>query len=773
MYKLPQEVNDDLRKYKDSLEKVNQGTISLSRFKGIRVPWGVYSHRGGKVYMNRIRVAAGEARPPQLEALARVSSKYGDGVLHATTRQDIQIHNIRLEDTAAIMDHLKEYDLSPRGGGGNTVRNIVACPLAGVCKEEVFDVRECAIGLTEHLLRQEKSFTMPRKFKIAFSACSKDCAGVMVNDLGFFASVKGGVKGFRVFAGGGMGASSRIGQELEEFIPAGDVGYCATAVRNIFYRKGDRRNKHRNRLRFLVEDIGWEEFKRLYAEELKVVKEEERIVLRRIDYPAKERGSAELPRNENPAYKDFLDYNVIPQKQAGFFSVALRLPRGNIRAEDLSALAGLEKNFPGIEFRVTQDQNIAIVWVSGRDLFRLFERITRISGNFLFPKSLLNVVACKGASTCNLGLCDTPGLAAAAEEMIRKEFLKKRVFRDLEIKMNGCQNSCGRQPLGKVSFHGMVKRVDNRPVPFYKVFLGGRTGVDSTRFAMEIGAVPGRNIPLFLKDFFTEAETALSETDDIYSFLATRGADIARGAIERYAFVPPYLEDRTFYVDWGKDEEFSLAGLGPGECGAGVLDMIDSDLAEGEAALADAERNEYRAEHIREAFHLVTRALCIVKGRDPQSDSEAVADFKEIFVDGKIASAEYKDIRGVYSGITDGGTTEERKKVFQYTKGLLAHVRQLYGSMDSSFNFPARKGASEDKPAKAAKVYDLKGTPCPLNYVKAKLFLEPLDAGTRVEILLDEGEPIQNVPKSLENDGHLIEGIEKQGGFYKVTLKKR
>ena len=185
MFQLPDEVKKSIELYRRSLREAEGGKISSSRFKGIRVPWGVYSHRGGKVYMTRIRIPIGIVYPSQLRALAHASKEFGDGILHITTRQDIQIHNVKMEETIKVMDYLKEYNLSPRGGGGNTVRNITACPLAGICDKELFDVRKYAVALTEYLLRQETSFNLPRKLKITFSGCGRDCTGCLVNDIGF------------------------------------------------------------------------------------------------------------------------------------------------------------------------------------------------------------------------------------------------------------------------------------------------------------------------------------------------------------------------------------------------------------------------------------------------------------------------------------------------------------------------------------------------------------------------------------------------------------
>src|SRR3989338_4575421 len=287
-FKLPKEIIESIKDYKQALEDYLSGRISYARFSGVRVPWGNYSHRGGKVFMSRIRIPAGVVSAKQLRAIAFAAKEFGNGKCHLTTRQDIQLHEVKLEDTIKVIEYLKDYNLSPRGGGSNTVRNITACVRSGICKDEIFDVRANAIALSEYLLSKDTSFNLPRKFKIGFSGCAADCAGCLTNDVGFLAQIKGGKKGFKVYVGGGMGAESRVGKLFEEFIPQEELGYCVEAIKNTYYKNGDRRNKHHNRLRFLIGDIGLDKFSSLYEGELKALKENEYIVLRKIEfsYPA-------------------------------------------------------------------------------------------------------------------------------------------------------------------------------------------------------------------------------------------------------------------------------------------------------------------------------------------------------------------------------------------------------------------------------------------------------------------------------------------------------
>ncbi len=777
MFKLPEEVDEGLKRYRESLEESREGKISPARFKGIRVPWGVYSHRGGKPYMVRVRVPAGWITAPQIKALAIASERYGDGVLHITTRQDIQIHNVKIGDTAEVMDYLKHFDLSPRGGGGNTVRNVIACPYAGVCREELFDVTGYALAVTEYLLSQEDSFNLPRKLKIAFSGCSKDCVGGLVNDLGFFAARKDNVKGFKVFIGGGMGADSRVGRLLEEFIPEDETGFCITAVKNVFYKKGERKNRYHNRLRFLIEDIGLEEFRGFYREELESLRETKHIILRKIDLPGMDTEEEGIPKAGNARYRDFLEYSVRPQKQKGFLSVGLRIPRGDISSKTLLKLAGLKKDFPTVGFRTSQNQNLILSWVRDRELYLLFSKLNDILDEFLYPDTLLDVVACKGASTCNLGLCNTPGLAKELEGLIRKEFIGKKVFRYLDIKLNGCPNACGHQPIGKLSFYGLARKVNNRAVPFYRFHLGGRKEMERTKLAEEAAVIPARAVPGFLKEFLKKSENKIRDGRDAYGFLDNDAKDLVREIMEKYSYIPSYSEDKAFYIDWGKEKEFSLAGLGPGECGAGIIDMIESDLNAAKAALEGSGRNNLDTALIKSALFYSARALLVTRGSDPKSEKDVFDSLKERFIKEGIVSPVYNDIGAIYAGVKEKVDPDERNKIFIYAKDFSEHINRIYENMDSSFNFPGEKVApvqgGEKKRQGTSNVLDLKGTPCPINYVKAKLFLEGLDSGDELEIFLDRGEPIENVPRSLRDDGHQILKIEDRSKFYSVLVKKK
>ena len=265
--RIPDTVREDVLGYREQVAKFLRGEIKPISFKAYRVPMGIYEQRTEGKYMVRIRIGAGMALGYQLERIAELSKTYGNAVLHVTTRQDIQIHEVTIENTPDVLEGLLEVGLSARGGGGNTVRNVTACSRAGVCLKEQFDVAPYSIATAEYLLQDRSSFNLPRKYKIVFSGCSDDCAFASVADLGFFACHQDGEAGFSAYAGGGLGPNAAVAVKIEDFIEVDQIFEVAEAVKRLFDKHGDRSNKHKARLRYVLARVGPEEFVRLYKQE--------------------------------------------------------------------------------------------------------------------------------------------------------------------------------------------------------------------------------------------------------------------------------------------------------------------------------------------------------------------------------------------------------------------------------------------------------------------------------------------------------------------------
>ncbi len=770
MFELPEKLKEGINEYEQALSAYLAGRIPEKTFKGTRVPWGIYSQRGGETFMVRIRVVGGRLTPRQASCVAALAERYGNGRVHLTTRQDIQLHGVKIEDTAAILQELAGKGLSPRGGGGNTLRNVIACPLSGVCKREVFDVSPFVDAACEYLLQQDKSFNMPRKLKVAFSGCPDDCARCAFADVGFIAYRENGTAFFKVLAGGGMGRDPRLGKVLIEHLKPEDVTRCIEAVMEVFLEKGDRKNRNRNRLRFLVERIGYEEFRRLWQEKFDSLRTPPAGTVPAETYPSRPEVNEEI-RADHPLWDEFRRYNLVEQKQGGRFTLLLRISCGEMEARLLSDLAAFAAEHEA-GMRTTLRQNIALTDLTADAVPRFLDTFSEEVKDFLYPDTLLDVTACKGSLTCNLGLCNPPALAKEIEKMVRDRFTAGKVFKALRFHLNGCPNACGGHPLAHIGLAGTVKRAGGRPVPCYRISVGGVVEGERSRLARECTVVPAKAVPSFLEAFLEEIEAA-SQVRPPEEFLCTEGPSLAARLAERFEETPSFDSSPETYVDWGRTEPFSLSGLGPGECGAGVLDMIEGDIESARTALKKAEtarEPQERAKLLLETVFSASRALLVTRGKEAYTPEDAAACFVEEFVEKGLAESNLRTmtetVESLRKGTVPGGATETARR-------LLEEVERLYGGMDSSFTFPGERTGKEESKEKEVTHMDLRGTPCPINYVKVKLKLEQMPKESLLEVLLDEGEPVENVPRSLQNDGQEILSVERDGPSYRVRIRKK
>lgn len=785
MFKLSREIKDDIEHYGQDLKTYLSGQINPQKFRALRVPRGIYGQRKEKLFMVRVRIVGAKAYIYQLEKLAYVARKYGTGILHVTTRQDIQIHHVKIEDTINVIRELAEVELSPRAGGGNTIRNIMNCPLSGICAKEIFDTSGYVASLTGYLLKNPRNYNLPRKFKIIFEGCSECCALSRVNDLGFICVKDNNEEGFKVFCGGGMGLYSMIGFCLEEFIPARDVVYVTEAVTRVFDKYGERKNRHKARLRFLIERISKDEFVKKYKEELGQVKKENIEPLELTFEVDEAQKKAQIEKKDLSRDEDFnkwLKENVVKHRQPGYYYVQVRLELGDISSDTLEKLCALLKKLHKEQIRTTSFQNIIIPYIRKEELEEVYLGLRDLRLTLGRAESIEDVISCAGAATCNLGICNSRGLAPVLEDMLKREgFARMEELSGLNIKISGCPNSCGQHPIGKISFYGASRRSENRSAPFYRMLLGGRVGAGDAALAKECAFVPAKNIPNLLRDFLKTYLTNKQAGEDFYAYIERRGVKDLASLSKQYERLPSFEENKDYYYDWGKDEEFSLAGIGPGECGAGVLDMIEADLSDASAALKKAgeylelEKFDLAAKELACVLSFSSRSLLVTFGLEPKNDLEAFKYFKEKFVSAKIVSDAFGDITEKAWELNMGALQKGHlKELYDYSQALLNEVKEAYKNMDSAFKFEPKVFQPETKPqeSRAALSLNLKGVKCPMNYVQAKLYLENVKIGQVVEICLDEGEPIQNVPVSLKNDGQEILGITRTENYYKVLVKK-
>ena len=757
---IPKSVREDTLGYRSQVEKFLQGDTSPVAFRAYRVPMGIYEQRAAGKYMVRIRIGAGLVLPYQLERIAQLSKTYGNGVVHVTTRQDIQIHEVKIEDTPAVLESLLEAGLSPRGGGGNTVRNVTACPRTGVCPKEEFDVAPYAIATAEYLLPFKSSYNLPRKYKIVFSGCSADCAFASVADLGFFAHLKEGIKGFSVYAGGGLGSNPAVGVKIEDFVTDNEFLEVAETIKSVFDKYGDRSNKHKARLRYVLKRFGAKEFVKLYNDEraelhkqgLQGEKPEVRDIASRFEFS----GSTSESDKQSP-----LPNNVLPEKAEGLFTIKLRLNFGDIPADDLVKIGQLAKEFGQGLVRTTQLQDLLVTGIPRENLENVKSALDSLGINAI-GNNKPRVVACTGAATCKLGLCLSRGLADAISEKLGKNDIQQP---ETTIKISGCPNSCGHHYIGSIGFQGNAKRVNGRLMPCYDILAGAKTVEGDARLAERIGTVPARKIPDLLAEAF---ETGAIEKQQL-KILVQRYSD---------SISAEFPDD--YYYDYGSEEPFSLAGRGPGECGAGVMDVIKLDIDEAREAVKtthQTQATENKSESVYRAIVAAARALLVAFGVEPKKDREIFAAFSEHLIKPGWVIPQTQQL------LDDAidwrmGDKDSIDDVAPQAEDLAKRVEELFLSLDANLKFrvkPVTQKQNSIAPGAETtnRIIDLRGVACPLNFVKAKLELEKISVGQILEMLLDEGEPVRNAPASFAEQGQEVMEVKNVGDHFCVKVRRK
>lgn len=786
-YKLPQDLEQDIENYARDVERFLSGDLSASIFRARRVPRGIYEQRQDGRFMARVRIAGGTLTWAQMINLADLSSKYGNGILHVTTRQDVQLHEVAIKDTPAIMRQLKNTGLTSKGGGGNTVRNICACPLSGICKAEFFDVTGYAHTVTEYLITLPGSYNLPRKYKIAFSGCGADCAMATINDVGFIAKVQDGKPGFSVYAGGGMGAYSRIADMMEPWLPASEVIHVAEAVRRIFDRTGNRRNKHKARLRFVFDKIGAEEFRELLKKELQVLKSENIPTASCADDDVAQEPQKE-PRNFLTGENIFEEHDgvrIIPQKQAGYVALPLYLSMGHISAEDFRALAEICRDHSmKQEARTTQQQNMIIPFIKEDDISTVIEKLRGLSVDMLTWQSVHGFTVCAGASTCRLGLCLSRNAVKACADAIDKRGIGRDLLQSLKINVNGCSNACGQHPIGEIGMLGVAQRVNNRLTPCYHIALGARVAEGKTRLSESIGMVPARSLPEFIAEVISEFDEARTDNESFSSYYDRTGREHFVELLRKFESIPDYATAPEFYRDWGQSEDFSLAGRGSGECGSGVFEVIEEDMTLAKKEFTEAETSAGPREHLYLGVLAAARSLLIVRGIDSSDHDIIFHEFESHFIDEGLVNSGFRDLiaraRGYHHGwedALDGRLADCRE--------LLDCMALLFSTLDADLKFHPPEGTDAGKDGKETadadageadekvETLDLSGVVCPMNFVKAKLKLEGMEIGSMLTVILDEGEPVRNVPASFENEGQdIVETADLGDGHWRVVVRK-
>ena len=579
---------EEAENFAKTVKLYRQGKIDPDIFRRFRLQHGAYGTRMTDDYaMVRIKIPAGEIYPNQLEKIAQLSDTFSIGSAHISTRQNIQLHWVILEDVSEIMRGLTEVGLTSREACGNTVRNVMCSPLAGVCPEEKFDVSPYAIATAKFFLRNPLNQNLPRKFKFNFTCCEKHGMARIV-DVGLIPTTREidgkTQRGFKIFLGGGLGNKSFVGHHLEDFTPEEDLLYTSIAVLRIFDRMGNRKNMARNRMRYLVDEMGWEKFQNLVLKERSIVRATQSVIVKlnvdhvpnNIKHPISISNSDGKPAPEG--YSRWLKTSTFKQKQEGNYSVFVNLEAGDITSNQLYALAKICREFSAEGFaRNGFSQEVVFRWIREGDLSKLYSKLLEVGLANPGALTMASPIGCSGTTSCNLALTNSHRLA----KEIQRKFLELKLdededLRDSSIKISGCPNSCGQHEIATIGFYGGGGRVGKDMYPVYQMSLGGRSDGEAMLGISTLRVPAKRIIPVILKiiEIFKNNKKS-GDTLSSWINRVVKGHENSEiksiSDFKKFLApltVPPTKEsDEDFYLDYGSDTSYHTI-TGKGECAA-------------------------------------------------------------------------------------------------------------------------------------------------------------------------------------------------------------
>jgi sulfite reductase beta subunit-like hemoprotein len=579
--------------FANKVKLYRQGKLADDDFRRFRLQHGAYGSRLRPDYsMIRIKIPSGEITPEQLEKIANLSEAFSIGSAHVSTRQNIQLHWVQLEDVSEVMRGLVEVGLTTREACGNTVRNVMCSHFAGVCPDEVFDATPYSTAIAKFLLRNPMSQNLPRKFKINFGCCNKHGL-VRIADIGLVPDLKDGKKGFRIYLGGGLGAASFIGHLLEDFTFEEQLLSTCMATIRLFDRLGNRDNMARNRMRYLVNEIGWEKFQKMVLKERNIVEmtiSEFTKNLYQVHF-----NDSYVPINKSTkfnklpivetnistisnGYDRWLHTNVVPQKQEGYFTIFITLGAGDITANQLRSLASLIRKVSSESIaRNTPQQNFAIRYIYANDLPDVYKKLMAIGLANPGALTITSAVGCSGTTSCNLAITNSHRLAKEVQRtLLELGFDVDNDLRNSTIKISGCPNSCGQHEIATIGFFGGAARIENSMAPVYTMLFGGN-GYEDGKLGKAIMRVPAKRVIEVIQKIVElyKTEKSSSETLDMWidRIINSNGSgnikniDDIKTLLTPVTQLPPFEEGQEFYQDYGNDIKF-VAKTARGECAA-------------------------------------------------------------------------------------------------------------------------------------------------------------------------------------------------------------
>ena len=568
----------DVDEFVDVLDRYERGEVSADEWRRFRLLRGTYGQRQDGVQMMRIKIPQGIVTSDQLRELGLVAAKYSRGFGHITTRQNMQFHFVQLENAERAMRELGDVGLTTREACGNSIRNISACPYAGIAHDEVFDVTPYAEAMTRYFLGHPLAGSLPRKFKIAFEGCPRDHALASIHDIGWYARIVDGQRGFRVTIGGGTSILPTSGGLVYEFLPADQMLEVAEAIVRVYHRCGDYQHRQRNRMKFMIRQLGWDQWRAKFEEALQEIRAEGGVPfssaaaaaeveeapdwaapaapsvedVKRMAASVEVHGPGIVPgtvklQTFSDAYLTWMHTNVGLQRQAGFVHVTVRLPLGDVTAGQMQALADLADAYSDGTARLTIGQNIVYRWVKVGAIQELYQRLQAAGVGAAGANTVADVVSCPGAESCRIAVTQSRGLGHVLTEYLDRHPEFVTLVQDGDIKISGCPNGCGQHHIAAIGFQGSVRKVGDRALPQYFVMVGGGSTDAGARFGRVVSKIPVRRLTTAIDRLLTLYQERRNPGESLGAFFRRVPAAFATDALKDLAEI---RADETTSDDW-------------------------------------------------------------------------------------------------------------------------------------------------------------------------------------------------------------------------------
>ncbi len=631
----------------DLAEKIAQFKnlqIDQEKFRALRLARGVYGQRQPGVQMVRIKIPYGKMTVRQLRKIADLSDEFASSKLHATTRQDIQIHYVSLDRTPELWAKLEQDNITLREACGNTVRNITASDKAGIDPYESFDVSPYAHAMFEYFLRNPVCQEMGRKFKIAFSSSEKDSAFVFIHDLGVIPKVKivdgKEIRGFKVYIGGGLGAQPFLAQLAYDFLEEDQLMPFTESLLRVFDRYGERARRQKARFKFLLQEIGLEETMRLIEEEriankVKSFTVDHKSFKSEPTIPDTSKVISETPIDPDK-FEKWQNTNVFAQKQPGYFGVYVKLLLGDMSSDLARKFADIAEKYAADDIRITVNQGYLLKFVPPAILPNLFNALNKVGLAEPGFDSPADITACPGTDTCNLGISSSTGLAKALEDVVKKEYPDLIYNNDLKIKISGCPNSCGQHGLAGIGFHGSSVKNGAYVLPAIQVMLGGGVNADGEgEVAERVIKVPSKRGPQTLRTLLDDYDANALQGEYYKDYFKRQGKNYFYTLLKPLADLSGVQESE--YIDWGHEEKFAVE-TAVGECAGVIIDLVATLLFDSEEKLLWAQESLENGQYSDAIYHsynvFVNSAKGMLLGEDVKNSSQigVINDFDRVFV---------------------------------------------------------------------------------------------------------------------------------------------